>query len=245
MRHWRRREEKKVVDELGVEEPEGKEEEPDALIFGKYKTIEEAEKGYKELERDFHAARQPAKEEPEDFGYVAPGLGGQGVPSGEAPDPNEAFYENPAQFILQTIGQARQIDRIAAANRRAALRELGSHPLFGSLRDELEATLDAVDPAYLVDPNQARQVIRAMFGERLVNLTTSRPAGTPTPQKAGVRRTISEIEEPGAAPDEAAADATVDAEGEELLQSLGLSPKSRKAAAESWAKRIREERVRR
>ncbi len=232
-----------MADEPEIEEIETEESaEKESLIFGKYTSMEEAEKGYKELEREFHAARQPVKEEPADFGYVSAPPG----PTLEA-DPNEAFYENPAQFVTQTIANVRQYERIAGANRKAALRELKTHPAYATLVDRLEERLDReVDPSYLFDPNTAKEIVTAMFGQELVR-HTARTARTPAQDAArygGQRVTVPEIEKPGDVADTDTED-TLDADGVELLRSLGLAPKARKAVGDSYTRRLREERTNR
>ncbi len=226
-----------MVDESELEdiETEGVEEEP--LIFGKYKNMEEAEKGYKELEREFHATRQPVKEEVEEFGYVSPPL----APAGET-DPNEAFYENPSQFVAQTIANVRQYERIAGANRKAALRELKAHPAYAALADQLEERLDReVDPSYLFDPTAAKEIVTAMFGQELVRHTAK---ATSEPVARTRTRIVPEIEKPGDVGDEDTGE-TLDADGIELLRSLGLPAKARQAASDSFQRRAREERTRR
>jgi len=228
-----------MADELeteDIETDESAEEEP--LIFGKYKNMDEAEKGYKELEREFHAVRQPVKEEPADFGYVnVPGT----APAPET-DPNEAFYENPTQFVAQAIANVRQYERIAGANRKAALRELKTHPAYGALVDRLEERLDReVDPSYLFDPNTAKEVVTAMFGQELVRHTAQ---ATPEPVVRMRTRAVPDIEKPGDVDDTETGDA-LDADGIELLRSLGLPAKARKAASDSFTRRLREERTRR
>lgn len=237
-----------MTDELEVEEqeePNLDQEEPQELIFGKYKTLEEAGRAHKDLERQFHASRQPAPaEEPPDYGYVQPPQGP--ATAAEAPDPNEAFYENPAGFVVQTVAQIRHLERIANANRRAALKELRSHPAYDTISDELDNMLDMTDPAYLADPNQARQVIRAMFGERLLERTqtaprTERRATKQPPAQQESRRSAQEIEVPDSG-DEGDQGPQLDTEGEELLRSLGLAARSRKSVAGSWATRQQEER---
>ena len=179
-----------MADELEVEDietEEGAEEEP--LIFGKYTSMEEAEKGYKELERSFHAGRQPVKEEPEDFGYV----NASSAPAADT-DPNEAFYENPTQFVAQAIANVRQYERIAGANRKAALRELKGHPAYAALADRLEERLDReVDPSYLVEPNAAKEIVTAMFGQELVRHTAQ---ARPEPVTTTRSRIVPEIEKP-------------------------------------------------
>lgn len=230
-----------MVDELEIEEVEGEESTEEApLIFGKYKSIDEAEKGYKELEREFHAVRQPAQGDAQDFGYVQPAAGPSG---GEAEiDPNEAFYENPSQFVAQAIANTRQYERIAGANRKAALRELKGHPAYAALGDRLEERLDReVDPSYLFDPSAAKEIVTAMFGQELVRHTAQVKVEPATRSRTHI---VPDIEKPGDVGDEGAEE-TLDTQGMELLRTLGLPAKSRKAASDSFTRRIREERTRR
>ena len=221
------------------EEKEG-EETPELLIFGKYKTLEDAEKGYKELERDFHASRQLPKEKEEapNFGYVEPPM----APGAAAEDPNEAFYENPTQWILQTVGQIRQLERVATANRKAALRELKTHPAYSALIDRLDDRLETeVDPSYLLNPAAAKEIVTAMFGQELVRHTAEpRPQSAPTSQ----RRAVHDIEKTAGVTDDGEGDTALDSTADDLLKSLDLPAKSRGLATEAWRRRDKEERRR-
>jgi len=229
-----------------LEEPgEGEGEKPEEeLIFGKYKTLEEAERAHKDLERQFHASRQPPKAETPDYGYVqAQQPSGPGAQE-EGSDATEALLEDPGKFIDARIGativQLRQFDRVANANRRAALRELRSNPAYNAVSEELETALDGIEPAYLVDPQQARQIVRAMFGERLIERTGAIATPAPVAPSTHARRRDDEIEAPDDGPSEEPE--PLDRDGEALLRSLGLAPKSRKSVSESYARRMREAR---
>ncbi len=228
------------IEEIQEEEPTEPEERQYA---GKYTSVEELERGYKELERKLGSAAQPVQEAASDPGYVQlPAGTAQEAEDEEVPDD---FYENPAKYVakkvqeavLQTIGQVRQIDRVAASNREAALREVREHPDWEGVRSEVELALANVDPAYLTDPAQARQIIRAVFGERLVERRS-----LVRPPYAAVRRARVEeaLEQPDTSGNELEED--IDPQGDTLLKSLGLGPKDRRAVAKSWTNRQREER---
>jgi hypothetical protein len=96
--------------------PQGGENDGGKLIFGKYKSIEEAEKGYKELERGYHGDAKAFKDLQDTVSTLAEayGQGGQyrtvADPNPNAdPNANSAvlteLYRNPIG-VLQTVKEA-------------------------------------------------------------------------------------------------------------------------------------------
>jgi hypothetical protein len=96
--------------------PQGSGAEGGKLIFGKYKSIEEAEKGYKELERGYHGDAKAFKDLQDTVGTLAEAYG-QGGQYRTVTDPNPAadtnansavlteLYRNPIG-VLQTVKDA-------------------------------------------------------------------------------------------------------------------------------------------
>jgi len=85
------------------------------LFFGKYKTLEEAEAGYKEVERSFHAKSQEAstyKEIVDKIGSGDDSYGQRGTYVPTAPTPNDAtqeltsFYTDPKKWKEQVKREA-------------------------------------------------------------------------------------------------------------------------------------------
>jgi hypothetical protein len=76
------------------------------LIFGKYKTMDEAEKGYKSLEKDFHESRETVKRFDERFdaleSRLVPADDGYGR-GGYAPAPREDYRAPAATDQSQTL----------------------------------------------------------------------------------------------------------------------------------------------
>lgn len=88
------------------------------LIFGKYKTIEEAEKAHKDLERKFHEGREEQSRvnerlellEQRDEGY---GRGSRFTPQDSAPTTDNTrllteFYQDPAKVLAENRRLARE-----------------------------------------------------------------------------------------------------------------------------------------
>lgn len=92
-------------------EPAPAEQKQEPLIFGKYRTLEDAEKAHKELERQFHESRTQAKAEPEKTEAAEPE--NQPIPDLSPEELKQLAEEDPA--IYQKYVEAKAQEKIQAA----------------------------------------------------------------------------------------------------------------------------------
>ena len=174
-----------IPDDDGVDETEDEStEESEAaqqeqLIFGKYKSLAEAEKGYRESERKMHELGQRCSELERILtqGQQQPY---QQQPYAEPTSPtdnpyiqqyNEGFLENPFGSVIETSNYvARQVVRKmvgemmkAEANKQQAFQKMQNELHFETLKPEIEAMLAAGDITQFQDPEKVAQMVDGAY----------------------------------------------------------------------------------
>ena len=178
-----------IPDDDGVDETEDEStEESEAaqqeqLIFGKYKSLAEAEKGYRESERKMHELGQRCSEleriltQGQQQTYQQP-YQQQAFPQATSPTDNpyvqqynEGFLENPFGSVIETSNYvARQVVREmvgemmkAEANKQQVFQKMQNEPHFETLKPEIEAMLAGGDISQFQDPEKLAQIVDGAY----------------------------------------------------------------------------------
>lgn len=198
------------------------------LVFGKYKSVEEAEKGYKELEhklhgqgremsdlkREFETLKQQAelksllseivkvkeeKKTPVDFESFAGQVG-------------QEFLDNPKQGIAKILGA---VNTWQAQDRDTLLSEIKSlRSEISSLQSGVEERVERADPFYEQNKATIDRLVKGgmnlkgakEFVREMLSETGADQRQTPPPQTRGVRSAVpaGKVESYWASPDERA-----------------------------------------
>ena len=178
-------EDEDIPDDDSVEETGGESSEEtdttqqEQLIFGKYKSLAEAEKGYRESERKMHELGQRCSE----LERILPQ--GQQQPYQQQPyaEPtsptdnpyiqqyNVGFLENPFGSVIETSNYvARQVVREmvgemmkAEANKQQVFQKMQNEPHFETLKPEIEAMLAGGDISQFQDPEKLAQIVDGAY----------------------------------------------------------------------------------
>lgn len=175
----------------GKSQPPANDGDKSKLFFGKYKSIEEAEQGYKELERGFHSKAQEAKQWKEiaDRGtYVptsTPANAPAATPPADATNELTEFYANPAGWRKKIVSQTKEeLRREQEENARQAsetatrINEWGKrNPDLAKHGVLLETYVRRTDPRLSIESrlDQAAEETRAYLNELRGQGRTSQP----------------------------------------------------------------------
>lgn len=134
-----------LEEQFGSSEEE--EETGSQLLAGKYKSVEELERAYREAE----AAKTRAEQEAAQYRQYYQQAGAQTTATDDD-DPNSAWFENPTEMAYRTYAQLRAMEKAANANRKRLISKFKRDPLWGEVAEEFEARLEELDDQVLADP---------------------------------------------------------------------------------------------
>lgn len=141
------------IEGIEGEEPEGGGEPEERTYAGVFKSPEELEKGYVEARAEMTRKEQEAA----DLRRQLESTQGREMNPPEVGDPNEVWWENPAQAAYATFGGLLNQFQSAQANVRRASSQYKNDSAYNLVRDEFEAELASVPFNIMADPNQAQQ----------------------------------------------------------------------------------------
>ncbi len=225
--------------------------EPQRLYAGKYKSVDELEKGALEAASSMTKAQQDKAKlvtQLRNAGYDVDddaNIIGNPVPqTSQQPTDwkeefNTKFFDDPLGQTQQLLAAQRQTIKAASMNTKRELSKYRDKPLFNLVKERLEAELEGVDDSILANPAQAEKTVEAFYkmvvGEHAIE-TATKASTSPTNRKQmlealGVGQPDNTREEP---------DDGISAKELNALEEIGISSKERQAVIESYRKRTRE-----
>jgi hypothetical protein len=138
------------------------EQKQEPLIFGKYRTLEDAEKAHKELERTFHESRQSAKADPAKSEDAAPAKD-EPLPDLSPAELEELRNEDPG--IYQKYVEAKTQERIQAAI------DAKLKPLQDTLTPLLAEKQRVEQERFVLDQQKVMDETKKLFGNEYDALT--------------------------------------------------------------------------
>jgi len=227
--------------ELGsLDEPEGAK-----LFAGKFKTAEEMERAYQELQsmtgkqgRAIGQIRQHGYDIDDEGNVIAPQqYAPEPVPQPqtETDDPNSEWWENPQQAAQKVIRQAQQQAKVANSNKRFQINKWRGHPMFNTVAADFEAELDAIDDGMMADPRAATYYGDLLFkkavGEKALQMAQNREDPN---TRTRILRELG-LESPQQTPDTGGVE--VDDRARRALSEFGLDNAGRKGVIDRFAKK--------
>lgn len=253
------------VDGSGDDPPE-----PQKIYRGKFKTADDLDKGYGELEKKSGhdlARLQKLTEQLQQWGCsidpetveirlpdsVIQQQQAQQQQQQASPnaDDNQALvdrlFENPDSVILErassVVAAARQMQKQADANTRSAISKYRTDPLFSKLHDEFETELMRVDDRFMADKQQSEMVAENIYYKLAGKFAIDQAKNAKDSTDPASRTLI--LESFGLSQSEPTSESgryVISAEDRRRFEAMGLSDKDMEAAAKSVRKQMKGER---
>jgi hypothetical protein len=228
----------------GASEAEG---EP-RLYAGKYKSAEEMEQAYTEMQKvlgkqakaiggirglgfeidDEGNVLQPYQE-PEPTNYQQPETTDD--------DPNAAFWENPQQATMQIVQQITRQQKQARSNIEFQIAQRKNDPAFNAIAADYIQQMNAIDDNVMADPRAA-----AYYGETLFYMSLGKKAHQTAPQARTDpntrRQLLSELGVEGPQTvDKPGGRDEINDKDRRMMAALELDPTAQKAVVDKWQSR--------
>lgn len=228
-------------DDDPVDDPVDDADDEPRLYAGKYKTVEEMERAYKEAESKITQASSLSakmRQQIQQHGAYVDDEGNIIVsqqPTQQQPvnvtaqSINDTFWEDPGSATAAMVTNAVRLSKIAQANTLDVVGEYESDPMFRQVARRFQSELMKVDDAIMADPNRARQTAGYIY-DSIVGQHVRTQAKAAKEDPAARSRIIDELGVGGPVRDSEPTSDKLTRTDMEMLKEMGLSAKEMRDA---------------